>query len=414
MKNRSLLGSSINSVKMHNTQAVLLSLLYEGDLSRSELSKRINLSSTTITNLIAELIQAGLVSESNCNEPESEVDRPVGRPRTAICLEPNARFVIGVHVGVGTFRVAVTNLRNEIVLSRMVSFNYQEEPPLSVIDQILDCVEELISESEIDRDLILGLGIGLSGLVDFTSGVNVFAPNLNWRQVPAKKILTDRLGLPVIADNNVRCMALGEAYFGIGRGLDSLAFVYGRIGVGAGFISQGQVFRGSTMGAGEIGHTTMLLRGGEPCRCGKSGCLETLVSETFMLHAADNIIQMNPDGILAHITRENPDWQGMAHIVAAAQKGDTLVREMLAERATYLGVALANMVNLYNPEMIILGGVFTQAGDYFIEPVIQTVRKMTFGDLSKQVRIEKTSFGWKAGVIGAAALALTHLFYLSS
>lgn len=409
--NQTLHGSNIISVKAHNIQAVLLSLLYEENLSRTELAERINLSSTTITNLITELLEEGLVSESNCTDSVSEQSRPVGRPRTALCLEPNARFVIGVHVGVGTFRISLTNLRDEIVASYMASFDLREDA-LRVIDQIITAIESLIAESRTDRNLILGVGMGLSGLVDFKTGVNVLAPNLNWRHVPVKEVMTSRLGMPVVADNNVRCMALGEAYFGMGRGLSSLAFVYGRIGVGAGFIYQGQVFRGSSMGAGEIGHTTLLLRDGEPCRCGKTGCLETLVSETAFLNQAQQIAQRHPEGILAGVIRQKSNQNMMENIVESAHLGDDSVRRMLSDRAYYLGVALANMVNLYNPEMIILGGLFTQAGDHFITPLKATVQKMSFGDLGKRVRIEGTSFGWKAGVIGAAALALTHLFYL--
>ncbi len=407
----SLLGNNIFSVKEHNLQAVLLSLLYEERLSRIELAQRIHLSNTTITNLIAELLEEGLVTESDCNEQEEGSLRPVGRPRTAICLVPDARFVIGVHVGVGTFRVALTNLRNEVLISIRESFDVDAAAE-GVLDQMVDCIFQVIQESQVDPSIILGVGVGLSGLVDFESGMNVMAPNLNWHDVHVKDILVEKLALPVIADNNVRCMALGETYFGCGRDLDSLAFVYGRVGVGAGFINKGVVFRGSNMGAGEIGHTTMRLRGGEICRCGKRGCLETLVSETAIIHRAKEIIDVEPEGTLAKIVKDDPDASIVDCVFKAVRQGDAAVREMLADKAYYLGVALANMVNLYNPEMIILGGLFAQEQTYFIEPVINTVRQMTFGDLGKRVQIEATSFGWKAGVIGAAALALTEFFYL--
>lgn len=406
-----LLGNNIFSVKEHNIQAVLLSLLYEEKLSRIELARRIHLSNTTITNLIAELLEAGLVTESDCNEQEEGSLRPVGRPRTAICLVPDARFVIGVHVGVGTFRVALTNLRNEIKTSIRERFDVDAAPE-GVLDQIVRCISQVVQESQVDASLILGIGVGLSGLVDFESGVNVMAPNLSWQNVHVRDILSKKLSLPVIADNNVRCMALGETYFGSGRDLESLAFVYGRIGVGAGFINKGDVFRGSNMGAGEIGHTTMLLSDGALCRCGKRGCLETLVSETTVIHQAKEIIETEPEGILAKLVKNDPDNNIVDCVFEAARQGDTAVREMLADKAYYLGVALANMVNLYNPEMIILGGLFAQEQTYFIDPVISTVRQMTFGDLGKQVQIEATSFGWKAGVVGAAALALTEFFYL--
>jgi glucokinase-like ROK family protein len=410
MMKSSLLGNNIISVKEHNLQVVLLTLLYEEKLSRIELAKQLHLSNTTITNLIAELLEEGLVTESECNDDTMEVNRPVGRPRTAICLVPDARFVIGVHVGVGTFRVALANLYDEILYNKTESFDIQSEP-VQVLEQMIVCINSVIIESHVDPTRILGVGVGLSGLVDFVSGVNVMAPNLNWRDVPVKDILELHLKLPVVVDNNVRCMALGETYFGVGRELDSLVFVYGRIGVGAGFISKGAVFRGSSMGAGEIGHTTMLLEGGETCRCGKRGCLETLVSETAIIQQAKDLIRHYPDGILAQQIQAKPGAEIVDCVFEAARKGDDQVREMLEDRAFYLGVALANMVNLYNPELILLGGLFAQEQKYFIDPVIKTVRQMTFGDLGNRVRIEATSFGWKAGVIGAAALALTHFFY---
>lgn len=407
----SLLGNNIISVKEHNLQVVLLSLLYEEKLSRIELANLVHLSNTTITNLIAELQEEGLVTESDCSDHEEGSLRPVGRPRTAICLVPDARFVIGVHVGVGTFRVALANLRDDIQNNKTVTFDVDAAPE-RVLEQIADCVNQVIQESQVDPALVLGVGVGLSGLVDYESGVNVMAPNLKWHDVPVKDFLTTKLSLPVVVDNNVRCMALGETYFGIGRDLESLVFVYGRIGVGAGFITKGEVFRGSNMGAGEIGHTTMLLDDGEICRCGKHGCLETLVSETAIIRQAEVLIRDYPEGILAKIVKDDPTLNLVDCVFEAAQRGDEAIREMLADKAYFLGVALANMVNLYNPEMILLGGLFAQDQTYFIDPVIRTVRQMTFADLGERLQIKAASFGWKAGVIGAAALALTQFFYL--
>jgi glucokinase-like ROK family protein len=410
---QSLRGNNIIAVKEHNLQVVLLRLLYGEQLSRAELAQQIHLSSTTITNLIAELLAAGLVTETDCRDEEHTGTRPVGRPRTAICLVPEARFVIGVHVGVGTVRVGLANLRNELLNNRMESFDIRADAQ-QVLEQMIVCINIVIKESQVDPALILGVGVGLSGLVDFESGVNVMAPNLNWRNVQVKAILSTSLGLPVVVDNNVRCMALGETYFGIGRDLESLVFVYGRIGVGAGFISRGEVFRGSNMGAGEIGHTTMLIDGGKSCRCGKQGCLETLVSETAVINQVQEIVQKFPDGILAKTIQDCPEKDIVDCVFESARRGDAQAKQMLAEKAYYLGVALANMVNLYNPELILLGGFFAQEQAYFIDPVIKTVRQMTFGDLGSRVRIEATSFGWKAGVIGAAALALMEFFYFKS
>lgn len=405
-----LQGSNINLVKQHNLQVILLSLLYEPVLSRVELAKHTKLSNTTITNLISELINQGIVTEKSGDEIEQDEFRPVGRPRTSICLEPNARFVVGIHIGVGIFRVSLTNLRAEILHKQMQNFDI-DSPAGKVLELIVNVVKAVIGESGIERDKILGVGVGASGLVDFTTGVNLLAPNLNWRDVPLREHLQGALHLPVIVDNNVRSMAIAETYFGAGRGVDSVAFVYGRTGVGAGLTFKGRVFRGSSKGAGEIGHNIMLLRGGELCRCGNSGCLETLVSESAILRQAENIARLNPNGILATILSECPNNSPVECIFESARQGDTHVQKMIEERAYYLGVALANLVNLFNPELILLGGIFSQGEDLFLDPTARTVEQMAFAGMGKNVRIQATSFGWKAGVTGAAALALLHFFY---
>ena len=410
MTKPNLQGTNINLVKAHNLRAVLLTLLHEPSLSRVQLAKRTTLSNTTITNLVAELMELGIVSEEGENFRAAGEIRPVGRPRTGIHLEPAARFVVGIHIGVGIFRVAIANLRNEILHKQSHTFDIKL-PAMKVIDQIALRVEEAIAASQVERNRILGVGVGASGLVDFQSGTIVMAPNLNWRDIPIKEYLHQAIRLPVVVDNNVRAMAFGETHFGAGRDANSLAFVYGRIGVGAGLTYKGQVYRGSAMGAGEIGHTIMLLYGGEPCRCGNSGCLETLVSEVAILRQAENIAQLNPDGILARTMRERADLDPIERVFSAARQGDEITRRMLAERANYLGVALVNLVNLYNPELILLGGIFAQGKDFFLEPALNTVRLCSFGGMGKSVRVQATAFEWKAGVIGAAALALMSFFY---
>jgi glucokinase-like ROK family protein len=409
---KNLQGTNINRVKAHNLRAVLLTLLHEPSLSRVQLAKRTELSNTTITNLVAELIEQGIVSEDGKSKHAPEGTRPVGRPRTGVRLEPGACFVVGIHIGVGIFRVAIANLRNEILYKQSHEFDIKL-PALKVLDQIALSVEETIASSQVERDRILGVGVGASGLVDFQTGTIVMAPNLNWRDIPLKEYLQKAVKLPVVVDNNVRAMAFGETHFGAGRDVNSLAFVYGRIGVGAGLTYKGQVYRGSAMGAGEIGHTIMLLHGGEPCRCGNSGCLETLVSEVAILRQAEHIAQQNPEGILARTMRERQDLDPIERVFTAARQGDEAVRSMLAERAYYLGIALVNLVNLYNPELIILGGIFAQGKDFFLEPALNTVRECSFGGMGKSVCVQATAFEWKAGVIGAAALALMSFFYNS-
>jgi len=409
MVTKPLLGSNINLVKMHNRQAILLSLLHEQSLSRVQLARRTSLSTTTITNLINEMLAQGLVVEEG--ELLSGEKRSVGRPRTALRLVPEARYAVGVHIGIGLFRVGLTDLYAQLLHSKIKEFSIAE-PPENVLEAIGRTINELLENSAVPRQRVLGVGVGASGLVDYQHGLNVLAPNLGWRNLPIRTMVSRQVNLPVAVDNNVRCMALGEAFFGAGRQVDSLAFVYGRIGVGAGFVFNGQVFRGAAAGAGEIGHMLMQLDQGEICRCGQRGCLETLVSEPVLLRQAEMLARREPGGILARAlsTAEN-DQPTIERVFTAARQGDDSAQQLIEQRATYLGMALANLVNALNPQLIILGGMFAQGADLFLPIVERVLRQCAFAGLGEAVQMQPTTFGWRAGVIGAAALALASFFY---
>ncbi len=410
MTNSHFLGSNLTQVKTHNLQAMLMSLLYEGEISRAEIAKRTSLSSATITNLASELIDQGIITEVEPAASEAESKRAVGRPQRMLRFIPNARYAFGVHIGVGLFRVAVTNLQAEIIENCIVKFD-RESSALDVLGQIATEIDSLIAETAIDRQRILGVGVGASGLVNHEKGLNVFAPRLGWENVNIQEILQDKLSLPVSVDNNVRAMAIGEAFFGAGREVNVLAFVYGRSGVGAGFVVNRQVFRGSGAGAGEVGHTIMVPEGGQPCHCGQRGCLETLITEPVIVHKAKKLAQQHPDSLLAQYLDQEDGTPLIDKVFAAAREGDQIVKNMIEGQIHYLGIALANLVNILNPEMILLGGVFAQ-GDDIIRPVASRVmRETAFCDLGEDVIVEPTSFGWRAGVIGAAALALMDFFY---
>jgi glucokinase-like ROK family protein len=419
MTEHTYLGSNINLVKAHNLQAVLLTLLaasghrpedtgQENLLSRVQLARKTNLSNTTITNLVCELLEQGVLVEEGAQSQEEP--RPVGRPRTGLRLVPDARYALGVHIGVGMFRVAIVNLYAEMLDSKIEEFSLETSAE-EVMQRIAASVNGMIVASGIDRERILGVGIGASGLVNYPSGVNVLAPNLGWHNVPIRSCMEEALRLPVTVDNNVRAMALGEAYFGLGRGVDTLAFVYGRIGVGAGFVVEGQVFRGSGTGAGEIGHVIMIPEGGDLCRCGQRGCLETLVSEPVILRQAKEIALHNPNSLLANKLRQESDTRSIERVFDAARQGDGETQALIEKRAYYLGVTLANLVNTLNPELILLGGMFAQGEDLFLPIAEQTMRQLAFAGMGEKVRLQTTSFGWRAGVIGAAVMALMSFFY---
>ncbi|MFN2152899.1 MAG: ROK family protein, partial [Anaerolineales bacterium] len=376
-------GRNLNIVKAHNLSAILLRLLSSKMVSRVELAEELSLSSTTITNLAAELLEDEIIVEEEIEAPAKR--SRVGRPRRMLRLVPSARYAIGIHIGIGMFRVAVTDLLANIISNQTAQFDLQS-PPEDVIKEIAWVIDKVIQQSGVDRNRIIGIGVGASGLVDTFTGVNVIASRLNWKDVPIRALLESHLNLPICVENNVRSMALGEAFFGIGRSVDVLAFVYGRIGVGAGFVVNGKLFRGSGAGAGEIGHTVILGQAGEICSCGNTGCLETLISEPVFLKQANLLAERYPDSLLAKYLDGQATDNPIEQIFAAARDGDQNTRNMIEERSCYLGIALANLVNIMNPELIILGGMFAQGQDLIMPVAEAQMRATSFAGLGENVK----------------------------
>lgn len=409
MNETRFLGSNINRVKEHNISAVLLHLLFKEPAYRVQIAKEASLSTTTVTNIIDELIKMGIATEDGIEEAKGR--RRVGRPRAVLRLEKNARFVVSIQIGVERYRLAIANLKAEILINRQVTF-HRTTPPAEIFHQISEQVEEIIRESGFDRQQFLGVGVGAAGLVNYQSGVNILSANLGWENIPIREWLTEKLNLPVAVDNNVKAMALGEAFFGSERNIGSLAFVYGRMGVGSGLVVDNRLMRGADLGAGEIGHMILMADEGRKCHCGQYGCLETLVSEGVLLQQAEVAVQGHPDSILAELW-PTVEKKQVALLFQAAREGDQIAVEIIHRAAHYLGIALANLVNLFNPELIILGGLFAEGQDLILPVAKETLAQTAFAGLGRKVRLQATQFGWQAGIVGAAALALTNFFYLN-
>lgn len=407
MNDNTLLGGNVNRTKAHNIRAVLLRLLYAEPAFRVPIARQLALSTTTITNIVDELIQLGLVSEEGIEETSGP--RRVGRPRAALRLVKDARYAIGVQMGVETYRIAITNLKAEIIVHHSYTFS-RSTSPNDIFHNIAGQIEDIIAENNLDRSRIVGVGVGAAGLVNYRTGVNILSANLGWENIPVRDLLYERLNLPVMVDNNVKAMALGEGFFGSGRNANSLIFVYGRAGVGSGIMIGNHLLRGTDLGAGEIGHTIVQADGGKACRCGQRGCLETLVSEGALLNETEKLIQKNPDSLLAQTMRTG-EGRTIDRLFKAAHEGDIQAKDLVENAARYLGIALANLVNLLNPEIILVGGLFAQGQDLILPVARETLEKTAFAGLGKKVRLQATCFGWQAGIVGAAALALITFFY---
>jgi predicted NBD/HSP70 family sugar kinase len=384
--------------KFENQRTLLLNLLRHQPISRIRLSRRTGISTTTVTNLTAPLVQAGIGTDLLA------LTAGAGRPPLALALVPDSRYAIGIHIGVRKSQVALGTLDARLIDLR-VAPHHPEESAQQVLERLAEMARQLVADNglALEPERIIGVGVGASGLVDNEHGINIWAPALSWHDVPVAELLSSYLQLPVAVENNVRCMALAESLFGAGQGHRVLAFVYARIGVGAGLVMDGQIYRGARHAAGEIGHWTLLPRDGELCRCGNRGCLETLISEKVLVSEGSRLA---PE-ILAHA-------DPLEALFSAARAGHQPIRQMLVERAEYLGIALANLVNVINPEVILLGGLLYQGYD-LLQPVIEaTMRQRSFKGIGIQEEMRPATFGLDAGAVGAVTLALDTFFYSGS
>lgn len=393
-------GGNALHIKAHNLSSVLLTLLHHQPISRVRLSRQIGLSTTTVTNLVTELVDQGIVTEDGTDM--LALTSGAGRLPRALRFVPESRHALGIFIGVRRIRVVLGDLGARIVDTTIIP-HLLGEAPHDTVGRIVAAARGLLERNGLAarREQVVGVGVGASGLVARDTGVNLLAPGLSWRDVPLRDLLAEGLGLPVVVDNNVRTMALAESLFGAGQAASTLILVYGQVGVGAGIVIDGRLYRGSSYGAGEIGHWTMLPEGGEPCRCGNTGCLETLIAEPAIVEMAR---VLRP--ALA-VDAATP----LDAIFAAARAGDTALRAMLEDRARYLGIALANLIDVLNPERILLGGLFHQGFD-LLQPVVEaTMRRRAFGDLGRAVRLLPATFGAQSGEVGSIALALHSFFF---
>lgn len=394
-----LAGGNALDIKSHNLSAILLALLRHQPISRVRLSRQIGLSTTTVTNMVTELVEQGVVREEGTDM--LAVTSGAGRLPRALHLVPESRYALGIFIGVRRIRVVLGDLGARIV-DMVVTPHQPGEAAADTVARITAAARGLLERNGLAgrSERVLGVGVGASGLVAGDTGVNLLAPSLSWRDVPLRAMLAAGLGLPVVVDNNVRTMALAESLYGAGQEASALIMVYGQVGVGAGVVIDGRVYRGASYGAGEIGHWT-IIPDGELCRCGNRGCLETLVGEPAIVARAR---ALRPELDLG-------DAAPLSAIFAAARGGDAVLRGMLEERAGYLGIALANLVNVLNPAVILLGGLFYEGFDLFQPEVERTMRQRSFAGLGQGVRLVPATFGQQSGEIGAVALALHSFFF---
>lgn len=314
------------------------------------------------------------------------------------------KYSIGVDLGGTNIVSAIVNCQGKIA-SRLKVPTLAERGKEATIKRIIETIHENIVQSTIVLDDIIGIGIGAPGPLDIKRGIINFAPNLpGWIDVPLKKKLKNEFNMKVVLENDANAAAWGERCFGAGQGVDNLVCFTLGTGIGGGIIIDGKIYHGNNYGAAELGHMTVN-KDGPRCNCGNYGCLEAYSSATGIKNRIINRIE---EGIKSEFLNFDDDKLfeslRLKSIFEAARKGDKLTKGVVEEAISYLGIAIANIANILNPEMVVLVGGITNEGDKLLIPLREEVKKRAFYSNYKSLKIVIGKLGGNAGVLGAAAL----------
>ncbi|MCW3491562.1 ROK family protein [Dethiobacter alkaliphilus] len=273
----------------------------------------------------------------------------------------------------------------------------------TVMDQMVSSVDQLLEKSGGKKVQLAKIGVCIAGFYDWEKRLLIHSPNMaGWSDVDVESRLQDKLGIPVIAENDANAAALGESRRGAGQGSGDMVFITVSTGIGAGLITDGKIYRGSRGFAGEAGH--MVVKPDGPlCGCGRRGCLETVASGTAIARIANEHMQNGRKTILSEITAQNSKVTA-PDVFAAAKKKDPLAQEVLQEAIHYLGIGLVNLVNLLNPQVIVIGGGVSEAGDDLFVPLRQIIAEHAVPPAAASVTLRKAALGMEAGVAGMLCL----------
>jgi glucokinase len=277
----------------------------------------------------------------------------------------------------------------------------------SVIQRIISAVEQITASANMTSSQLCGISIAAAGAIDSRRGIITLSPNLSgWRDIPLGSIIEDRLGIRTWLLNDANAAALGEHHLGAGRGVGSLIYLAIGTGIGGAIIIDGKLYTGACGGAGEIGHMTIDTNGPR-CDCGNIGCLEQLAAGKAIAKEAKERLGSGERSTLTEAVAGNIEDITAKEVAAAAQKGDPLAGEVINSAATYLGIGMVNLVNIFNPEMIVIGGGVAKMGDLLLNPARRVVMERAFPESVAAVRIVTTELGDDAGLLGAAHFAFT-------
>lgn len=387
-------------MKLNNQLSILRCVRDDGPISRVDLKEKTRLSWGTITSSTRELLDRGVLTEIGA------VTTGLGRRPVELELNRARNFVLGMQLGSSLVRSVLMDIKGGVVGELDVPVD-SEGTSSEILSTIMETGKSILRQNRIDRTALAGVGVAAPGAVDYSTGMCLYAPHHpKWKNVPLKERLEHAFGVPCWVDHPFNCFALSEKLFGLGRGVENFICVLLGTGVSAGIVLGGEVYRGSENFAGEFGHTC-IDEDGPLCACGNNGCIEMYVSGPALAADAARKAQRGRNKTLLSLAGNDPTRITAEIMESAARQGDPLSRQAFARMGTVLGIGVSNLINIFNPQMVILGGLVCRASDFFLPSCMETVRKRAWHASPKNVKVSHLHRG---AVLGAAALVLQQLF----
>jgi glucokinase-like ROK family protein len=399
-KNKRTLTGDQALVRRINLSLILNKVFEKPSLSRAELAELTGLTRSTVSSLVQELLEYRLLHETGLAAGS------VGRPSMQLELNPQAGFMVGCEVGVDFISVIVTDFRAQVI------WQHRETTPAgtsqqAILARILALLDQAVANGGTECDTpcgLLGIAVGVPGLVDHASGKLLFAPNLEWRDVPLLDILNRQFPSTLIfVENEANVAALGEYFFGAAKGYEEVLYISAGIGLGGAVVRNGQLVKGKAGFAGEFGHMT-IEPDGLPCKCGNQGCWETLATQAAVFRCIQAELRNGRQSKLPKTVLDDAQTLTVPLVVDAARASDPVARQALTEVGRYLGIGIASLVNALNPDLVVLGGILSEA-DEFVLPVIEeelTRRALPWN--AEATRVVIAHHGSDACVMGGVAI----------
>ncbi len=379
---------------------IITHYIYSGSSTITDLSKELDLSIPTVTKFISEMYEDGYINDYG------KLETSGGRHPNLYGLNPESGYFIGVDIKKFAINIGIINFKGDMMELKMnIPYKFENTP--EAMEELCRLISSFINKTRVNTEKILNISINISGRVNPESGYSF--SQFNFSEQPLAEVLTEKIGYPVCIDNDTRAMTYGEYLQGCVKGEKNVIFVNISWGIGIGIIIDGKVYTGKSGFSGEFGHVNVF-DNEILCHCGKKGCLETEASGSALHRILLERIRNGESSILSNRvgTKENP--LTLDEIIAAVNKEDLLCIEIVEEIGQKLGKQIAGLINIFNPELVIIGGTLSLTGDYITQPIKTAVRKYSLNLVNKDSAIMTSKLKDKAGIVGACMLARSRMF----